>query len=63
MPAKSRVRLGVLVFLVASSLLTVSVLISSPRSAALVVPAKSEKGWRHQPYVSENLYAPAAQAL
>ena len=65
MPVKSlRVRLGVLVFVViASLLLTVSVLISSPRPAALVVPAKSERAWRHQPYVPQNLYAPAAEAL
>jgi soluble lytic murein transglycosylase len=63
-PAKSlRIRLGVIVFLVVSSLLTVSVLISSPRSAALVVAAKSEKGWRHPLNLPENLYAPAAQAL
>ena len=64
MPAKSlRIRLGVLVFLVVSSLLTVSVLISSPRPAALVVTAKSEKGWRHPLNLPENLYAPAAHAL
>ncbi|MEA2602900.1 MAG: soluble lytic murein transglycosylase [Acidobacteriota bacterium] len=64
MPVKSlRVRLGVLVSIVISSLLTVSVLISSPSPAALVVPAKSERAWRHQPYLPENLYAPAAKAL
>jgi len=63
-PAKSlRIRLGVLVFLVVSSLLTVSVLISFPRSAALVVPAKAERGWRQPSYLPKNLYAPAAQAL
>jgi soluble lytic murein transglycosylase len=63
-PAKSiRVRFAVLVFLVISSLLSVSVLISSPRPAALVVPAKSERAWRHQPYLPENLFAPAAKAL
>jgi soluble lytic murein transglycosylase len=61
-PAKS-LRLGVLVFLVVSSLATVSVLISSPEPAALVVPAKSEQGWRHPSKLPENLYAPAAQAL
>lgn len=64
MPAKSlRIRLGVLVFLVVSALLTVSVLISSPPSAGLVVPAKSEKGWRRPSNLPENLYAPAAHAL
>ncbi len=63
MPAKTRVRLGVLVFVVGSSLLTVSVLISSPRSAAfVVVPAKAERGWRHPSSLPE-MYAPAAQAL
>jgi soluble lytic murein transglycosylase len=61
-PAKC-LRLGVLVFLVVSSLLSVSVLISSPGPAALVVPAKSEQGWRHPSKLPENLYAPAAQAL
>ncbi len=64
MPAKSqRIRLGVLLVLLISSLLTVSVLVSSPPPAALVVPAKSEKGWRHPSTPPKNLYAPAAQAL
>jgi soluble lytic murein transglycosylase len=63
-PTKSlRNRLGVLVFLAISSLLTVSVLLSYPRPAALVVPANSEKGWRHPSNLPENLYAPAALAL
>jgi soluble lytic murein transglycosylase-like protein len=62
-PVKSlSVRLGVLIVVI-SSLLTVSVLISSPRPAALIVPAKSERAWRHQPYLPENLFAPAAKAL
>ena len=58
-----RIRFGVLVLLAVSSLLTVSVLISSPQPAALVVPAKSEKGWRHPSTLPKNLYAPAAHAL
>jgi soluble lytic murein transglycosylase len=65
MPTKSlRNGLGALVSVVVCSLLTVSVVISSPKSAALVVPAKAEKrDWRRPPYLPENLYFPAAQAL
>jgi soluble lytic murein transglycosylase len=63
-PTKSLcLRFGVLGVLVVLSLLTVTVLISSPRQAALVVPAQSEKGWQHPSNPPENLYAPAAQAL
>ena len=59
---KFSARLAVCSFLILSSLLTVSILISSPEpSASLVV--KPERAWRQHPTLSRNLYAQAAEAL
>ncbi|HEV2853277.1 MAG TPA: transglycosylase SLT domain-containing protein [Thermoanaerobaculia bacterium] len=58
-----KVRSLVVVFLLLSSILTVSVLISSPKPTASLV-VEPERAWRQQPpTLPENLYAQAAKAL
>jgi soluble lytic murein transglycosylase len=60
-------RFIVVLFLIVSSLFTVSVLVSSPQPAAslIVRPESAEQqAWRqHHPTLPENLYAQAAEAL
>ena len=60
----SKVRVVVVPFLLLSSIFTVSVLISSPKTTANLV-VKREGTWRQQshPTLPENLYAQAAEAL
>ncbi len=64
MPMKTfKVRFSVVVSLILSSLLTVSVLISSPEPAGSLL-VRDEGAWRHHPpTLSQNLYAQAAEAL
>jgi soluble lytic murein transglycosylase len=60
---KSRIRFAVVLSLILSSLLTVSVLISSPEPDGTLV-VRSEGAWRHHsPTLSRNLYTEAAEAL
>jgi soluble lytic murein transglycosylase-like protein/Tfp pilus assembly protein PilF len=59
----SKVRFAVVFFLLLSSILTISVLIGSPRPTASLV-VEPERAWRQQPpTLPENLYAQAAEAL
>ena len=64
---KHSARFIVVLFLIVSSLFTVSMLVSSPRPAAslIVRPESAEqRAWRqHHPTLPENLYAQAAEAL
>ena len=64
---KHSARFIVVLFLIVSSLFTVSVLVSSPQPAAslIVRPESAEqRAWRqHHPTLPENLYAQAAEAL
>ena len=64
---KYSTRFIVVLFLIVSSLFTVSMLVSSPRPAAslIVRPESAEQqAWRqHHPTLPENLYAQAAEAL
>ncbi len=58
-----RVRFAVVLSLLLSSLLTVSLLVSSPGPAGSLV-VRPEGAWRHHsPTLSQNLYAEAAEAL
>jgi len=60
-------RFIVVLFLIVSSLFTVSMLVSSPQpTASLIVRPESaeQRAWRqHHPTLPENLYAQAAEAL
>jgi soluble lytic murein transglycosylase-like protein len=58
----SKARAVVVLFVLASSLLTVSMLVSSPQPTAGLT-MKPQAVWQHHPALPENLYAPAAEAL
>jgi outer membrane protein assembly factor BamD (BamD/ComL family) len=58
----SKARAVVVLFVLASSLLTVSMLVSSPQPTAGLT-MKPQAAWQHHPTLPENLYAPAAEAL
>lgn len=63
MKTSPKIRLAVIAFLLLSSILAVSVLISSPEPASNLV-VKPEGAWRpSHPTLPENLYAQAAEAL
>ncbi len=62
MPVKLKVRRIVVIFLLLSSILTVSVLISSPKPTASLV-VNPEGARQHRPTLPRNLYAKAAAAL